>query len=126
MTLNPDALREALRNVKDPTDQGQLIIDHAHLLLKILPELERLVEARARATQGEWKLDPNGEDLPYIFAPQATDSIGPIIARFDYSRKDRDFILEAANTITKLQEMMEERDELYERIDKKYPALRRG
>lgn len=106
-------LEGALRKYNTPNEWIDMedyapINDAATKFLAILPLLEELVEARGKGTQGDWKTgkEITGEDLPYLFAPSATDTMGPVIARFDYSREDRDFIQKAASTITQIAEII--------------------
>lgn len=75
---------------------AEMAIETLRTAISEAKKMKELREARKKATQGEWKLSKH-DDLPYIFSPKAENDFGPVIARFDYSRKDRDFILLAAN-----------------------------
>lgn len=90
-----------------------------------LETLKALGEAGDKATQKEWKTAPSGQDIPYIFAPDAVDDVGRIIARFDYSRKDRDFIILAANSREAIKSAIAEIEAKDKEIERLRGALER-
>ena len=61
--------------------------------------LKHLIELGDKATQGEWCMAKNDDnELPYVFVGDTPDYWrGTVVARLDYSLKDRDYIVESAN-----------------------------
>lgn len=125
MTDKIKQLEEALDNCFRETEDDEIVCEaaaaHLHYLKEIEPLLKQMVEAREKATDGEWE---------YIFGPdfstdpknisfvQVENSLGTkgVICRINNSvsrlalteedRENGNFICTAANGMNKLREVM--------------------